>query len=359
MFDEYRRRLCNYVGVTEEDTLKSNSTTMLDLAFNASTSYKRVIVNGEYYDARIISDSKTTTRGGTGNYVIQFKSGIRFNAGTYIDIYNDGKEMYEKWMIIYDTDNPLFSKPLIKKCNHLLKWKNYYGEIVERWVIFSDNIRLSAAGTQWAAQQKATLPVGTFTLILPCDYETINIRRDKRFLIDEYGTIEAPDAYIVTNRNVFTKTTISKCESECSYDGNVELALTQQQFNPETDNAELMIADYYGEYNERPYEPPETATKTAEILYQDSSDLKMGASYKAYTCHCYENGEEVSGVNINWEVRLLDEYKDLFDYKVENNILYIKCVYSPLLINTEIRLVAADDNKEYTAEKLVKVVSII
>ena len=114
MFKEYRRRLCNYIGSSEEDTLKNTSNTILDSSFNATTNYKRVIVNGEYYDARIISDSKTTTRGGTGNYVIQFKSGIRFNAGTYIDIYNDAKEKYEKWMIIYDMDNPLFNKPLIK-----------------------------------------------------------------------------------------------------------------------------------------------------------------------------------------------------------------------------------------------------
>lgn len=358
MFKEYRRRLCNYIGSSEEDTLKNTSNTILDLSFNATTSYKRVIVNGEYYDARIISDSKTTTRGGTGNYVIQFKSGIRFNAGTYIDIYNDAKEKYEKWMIIYDMDNPLFNKPLIKKCNYLLKWKNYYGDIIERWCIFSDNVRLTSA-TQWAAQQKATLPMGSFTVILPCDFETINIRRDKRFLVDEYGTIEAPDAYIVSNRNVFTKTTVTDC-GECGYDGNVELALTQHQFNPETDNAELMIADYYAEYNEKPFEPPtDVINKTAEITYSDTSDLKMGASYKTYNCLCFDNGKEVPNASINWEVKIIDEYKEFFNYKVEDNILYIKCVYSPLLINTEIRLIATDDSKEYTAEKVIKVVSII
>ena len=99
-------------------------------------------------------------------------------------------------MIIYSSDDLLFEKPLIKKCNYLLKWKNSKDEIIERWCVFSDNTTLRN-GERSAAKDRLILPYVTLLVLVPYDKETINIRRDKRFLIDDVRVETYPDAYIL------------------------------------------------------------------------------------------------------------------------------------------------------------------
>ena len=162
---------------------KKQSINIMESGFEHSQSYRKVKMNGAAYDARIISDSKTTVRGGNGNYVIQFRDGVNPPAGTYVDI-PDNRGTFEPWLILYESDSALFPKHIIKKCNYLLKWKNSNGDIIERWAVFEDNSRIRD-GVSYMQGNSGRSPYNSNALILPCDIETINIRLDKRFFIDK------------------------------------------------------------------------------------------------------------------------------------------------------------------------------
>lgn len=354
MFEDYRRRL-DYSGYNFNDALSKNAKTILDNSFDMSTGYREVFVNGQKFEARIMTDSKTTMRGGSGNYVIQFKSDTTFPAGTYIDIPDMKQKIYEKWLLMYDNDDPLFEKPIIKKCNYLLKWINYKGNIVERWVVFSDNIRLSTGYSSFQ-HNEINMPWSDKILLLPCDIETINIKRGYRFLIDySEGLYGNPEAYIVSNRNVISKTNLNKATK---YSGVIELLVSLHQFNENTDNKQLMIANYYKESDYSEEESP-AGSKSVIIKTNGAQKLIMGMSYKKYIAEFYDDEILNDQIKPIWEVVYNDEFIDYIDYKIENNFLYIKCSYNPLLINGNILIKVKNETNEYVAEQNVKVVSMI
>lgn len=348
MFEDYRRRM-EAMGDNIRESIKQQSTAISESLFVNSTSYKDVIINGKHYDAKFITDSKTTVRGGNGNYVIEFRSNFNPPAGTYVRI-PDNQGNLVVWLIHYKSDNPLYPKHIIKKCNYLLRWKNRYGKIIERWGVLSDNNRLTN-GDSSVQYGKMTLPWQTSSIILPYDNETINLRRDKRLLIDDPSVIDAPDAYIITNRNINTK-------SFGSNDGVIELALSQHQYNPQTDNRHLMVADYYITSEESPA-LPDYDNLICKIEYTGTSDLKMGAPFKTYTARFYQDSKEVPDVEAVWSINILEKNIDYFTYEINGNAVDIKCKYDPSLIGSHFKLSAADIENTCSAERVVEVVSMV
>lgn len=351
MFDQYRNTM-QTLGSGIREANKRQSEQIMNFGFSDSQSYRKVIIDGVERDARIISDSKTTVRGGNGNHVIQFKDDFYIKAGTYIQI-PDAKGDYEWWLSIYESDSTLFPKHIIKKCNYLLKWKNSFGEIVERWCVFNDNTKLMDAERK-SNFNKITLSYYINSLLLPCDEETINIRIDKRFIVDHAHVIDNPDAWIVTNRNVISK-------RFDDYDGVVELAISKHQFNHNVDSKEYMIADYYTDVDTIE-EIDHVASFDCRITYNGTPDLKMGTPFKHYTAEVYSNGRIVDTVPIKWSVTtngIDDMFKDNVSYEVDNNTLKLKCKFNNDLLNSHIRLIAANNEFGISAELPVKVVGIL
>lgn len=344
-FDQYRGRM-RYLGNNIREANKRQSEQIMEVGFSDSQAVRRVIVDGKEYDARIVTDSKTTVRGGNGNHVIQFKNNLYLQAGTYIQI-PDAKGDYEWWLTIYESDATLFPKHIIKKCNYLLKWKNSMGEIVERWCVFSDNNKLMDAERK-TNYNKMTLSYYNNSLILPCDSETINIRIDKRFLIDHSHIIDNPDAWIVTNRNVISK-------RFDDYDGVIELAVSRHQFNHNVDSKEHMIADYFTDV-EVIKDVNEAVFFDCRITYKGSSDLKMGTPFKNYVAEVYCDGELNSSFPISWEVIANDSFDEYLTYETIDNVLRIKCKFNNDLLNSHIRVVATNEEFGFSAELPIKVV---
>ena len=346
MFDAFRKRM-EFQGGNIRQANRTQSQNIMSNSFNDSQSYRQVIMNGQTYDARIISDSKTTVRGGNGNFVIQFKDDIPIQAGSYVQVPN-AQDNLETWLILYESDATLFPKHIIKKCNYLLKWKNSIGKIVERWVVFSDN-RYLMDGEKKTYYNKITIPYTSTSLILPCDEETINIRADKRFLIDHEKVEEAPDAWVVTNRNVISK-------RFDAFDGVVELAIARHQYNHNTDNRDLMIADYYKDISVIE-DVDNTALFDCRIVYNGTSDLKMGTPFKNYTAEVYRDGELAIDIPVTWDIIAGDEVLDNITSEFDGNLLKIKCKFDRTLINSHMRLVATNEEYGFSAELPVKVVS--
>ena len=348
MFEEYRRR-AEMMGGSIRESLKKQSAEISESLFSNSTSVRDVIVNGKHLEAKITTDSKTTVRGGAGNYLIEFRHGYSPKAGTYVQI-PDSDGNYDYWLILYESEDLSFRKHIIKRCNYLLRWKNAGGEIIERWSVFSDNTRLQD-GEWYTANNKMMLPRFTMTLLLPCDSETINIKPDKRFIIDNALVDGNPDTWIVSNRNIVSKT-------YSDYDGVIELAVNRHQFNHVTDSKEFMIANYYNDY-EPEIDIDEDEYLSCEIVYNGTSDLKMGTPFKVYSVVFYANGIKTESVDAVWDVTIPEIINDKCTYEIENKKLKIKCKYDSSYIGSHIRLKVEDVNKLCSTELPIKVVSSI
>jgi len=348
MFEEYRARMARQGGSIRAAN-KLHAEQIMDHSFADSQSYRQVFIHGQEYDARIISDSKTTVRGGNGNYVIQLKNNYPLKAGTYIQI-PDTEGNLDWWLTLYESDATLFPKHIIKKCNYLLKCKNHDGEIVKRWCVFSDNNKLMDAERK-TNYNKLTLSYYSTSLILPCDNETINIRIDKRFLIDHKDVIDNPDAWIVTNRNIVSK-------RFDAYDGVIELAISRHQFNHNTDSKKYMIADYYTNLDNLE-EVDETSLFDCRIVFNGTSDLKMSTPFKNYTAEVYCNGVLKDDIPIMWNIIADDSILDYLTYETIKNTLKIKCKFNSSLLNSHFKLIAINEEFGCSAELPVKVVSNI
>lgn len=348
MFENYRERMERMGGSIREANLRQ-SVKIMEAGFSDSYATRTVQVVGEDTprEARIISDSKTTMRGGNGNYTIQFRDGFYPPAGTYVDI-PDVEGVMRRWLIMYESDATVFPKHMIQKCNYLLKWKNNHNEIVERWCVVSDNSKL-VEGERKTNYNKMAVPYYSTTLILPCDSETINVDLNKRFLIDHELKEGVPAAWMVNNRNVISKTFDA-------YEGVIELSVSQHQFNHNTDNRDLMIADYYTVHDE-PDDVDAVANYDCRIVYNGDSNLKMGLPFKRYIAEVYKNGEKDDSVEVAWDLVIPDEIADHFELKESGNELGIKCQFDGKMMGSFIRIIAKNEELGCSAELPVKVVS--
>lgn len=347
MLEEYRNRI-ERMGGNIRESLKQQSVEISESLFSNSTSIRDVILNGVHYEAKVTLDSKTSVRGGNGNHLIEFRNSIDPTPGSYVQI-PDNQGNYNYWLILYESDELSFRKHIIKKCNYQLRWKDIYGNIVSRWVVLNDNYRLQNGDTS-VQYGKMNLPYYTINVILPYDSDTINIRRDKRFLIDDPNVVDVPDAFIVTNRNI---------ESKSFGDtGVIELGLSQHQYNSITDDRELMIADCYVEPKESPTLPL-YHNLTCKITYSGTPELKMGSPFKTYVASFYQDGKEVNDIKAIWKVEYLDQLNDYISYQINDNELQISCKYNPNIIGSHIKLTITDSHKTCIDKKTVKVVSTI
>ncbi len=113
MFETYRKRMARQ-GSSVRLANKYQSEAIMVHGFENSQAYRKVRIGGEEYDARILSDSKTTVRGGNGNYVIQMKDDIPLKAGTYIEV-PDAQGNYDYWLTLYMSLTLYYSQSTLLK----------------------------------------------------------------------------------------------------------------------------------------------------------------------------------------------------------------------------------------------------
>lgn len=190
MFDEYKKRLLLY-GRNAHEALMTSNEEIMEYAFADMTTYKRVKVNGTYYDARFLEDRKDTVESAAGNHRIQFRKGVHFPVGTYIEIPNE-EEVYEKWLLVSDVDAVQFPKNCILKCNYNLKWI-YNNRLIEYPVALRTKNSYTDGVKQ--AEEFNTLD-NQSAFWIPFNEDTQEITYDMRFLIS--NNPKHPKAFKVT-----------------------------------------------------------------------------------------------------------------------------------------------------------------
>lgn len=345
MFDDYRTRL-GHLGLNNREAISSQSIMTKEMLFENTQSYKSVYIDGKSYDARITTDVADNVRSGDGNYKIEFRNGQLFHSGTYVQIENAFGQV-DTWIIMDVLDDLFFPQHLIKKCTYCLKWKNYNGDIISRWIAFNDSYRLEEGIRYY--DNKTVLPDGSMIFFIGYDGETALIDQDDRFIIDADIYKNIPDCYKVTNRSI-TRVTNSN--------GIITLFLQRTQFNPNTDNAELMIADYFNDkLNESANVIQPNQHISVDIIYSGNNRLVMGMPYKEYRM-IFEDDKgyqlDITGI---WDIYILPEFNDFILYEIDHNVLKIKALYNENLVNYKLKVIARNNDNSISKDLEIKVVS--
>lgn len=139
------------------------------------------------------------------------------------------------WLITEkNADTEVYSKGTMQQCNHLLRWVDSDGEIIERWCIVSDGTKYLVG--EWGDNDNiVTRGDMRVSLIIARDRYTVKLNRENRFLIDD-GASPNVIAYRLTK----------PFKMHGGFSKNGVLAFVLSECNTEdTDNMDLRIANYY------------------------------------------------------------------------------------------------------------------
>jgi len=221
VLDMYKRRL-GLRDDTARDRWLHNTQAWINKKLPRSLSYHTAIIDGEERKCAILSTQNDKEK------KICSMPGEALVCGTYVEW------MDNVWLITQlNAPNEVYQTALMTQCNYLLKWVNDKGEIISRWSIAVD-------GTKYLTgefyQPYMTVGDSRMQLTIPRDDETVLLNRGVRFLIDD------PDA---TQPQAYELSKINRAGNVYNGHGVFIHMLTESNFNPKTDNPELMIADYY------------------------------------------------------------------------------------------------------------------
>lgn len=141
------------------------------------------------------------------------------------------------WLVSAMPDNNgIYEKAILWKCKYTLRFISPISASVVEYPIYSRNSTQYGTGEQ----NKEHISAGDsqHLIYIPYNTETNMVDNGFRFLIDRNKA--SPTAYRVTQVDP-----ISYAVGGESEDGLIQWSVLEVQFNSETDNAELMVADYF------------------------------------------------------------------------------------------------------------------
>ena len=121
MYDAFKRRH-QMSGASMSQAMVNQSDMIMNATFDRDPAFKKVCIDGKYVDAKYKVHAYTSLSSGDSvDYYLQFRPGVYYEPGTYVDIPNrDGN--YERWLIVLKDDLPQFPLHYVLKTNWTLKW---------------------------------------------------------------------------------------------------------------------------------------------------------------------------------------------------------------------------------------------
>lgn len=238
------------------------------------------------------------------------------------------------WLVTkIDFDDEVTRKGRIVQCNRQIRWQNpKTGEIVERWCLatkpYTSNIDAGAVVSTSNREYKIQIPY---------DDETRMVDIDKRFLLEKVG--KAPKAYTVTSVDTLTN------RYEDIDGGFLIWNLTQGEYNPERDNAELMIADYMVP-GEVPSSPPPVGLLPCSISGKGTIRCGMKRTYTA-TFYLADGTTEDSSVTAVWTVTPPAGYESAVTWQANGNFMELTIASDESIAGQAVALSVTDQNGVY------------
>ena len=213
-------------GADRRDLILKREQDFIRRKLPLNLSYKTLLINGQEQNAAVISSDNLDTK------TICSLPNEDFPHGGLV------YWMDQHWLITgKDADNEVYTRGTMRQCNHLLKWVNDEGKIVERWCIVEDGTKY-LTGEYGDNDFIVTRGDARATMIITRDKETVKLGRKNRFIIDDSDSL-TPLAYRLTK----------PFKLGGSYNGNGIISYVLAECNTEdSDNLELRIANYYDHF---------------------------------------------------------------------------------------------------------------
>lgn len=182
--------------------------------------------------------------------------------------------------------------------------------------------------------------------IMPTNDDTRTIGYDTKFLISEPGRYP-PIAWKVSK--IFN-----------AFNGDItRFTMTQEQFNDATDNAELMIANYY----ESAVEPEVVETEEVktfnnlEIVYSGQPAVRAGGGYKKFTLKIRLDNNLVDVTeDVKWSIDFSNGDSTKLESSIKDNVFKVKCLPDYSLIGKTFTITA--ESKYGSKSIIVEVISL-
>lgn len=351
MFEEYRARMFA-LGSYEGETRRRNSQKIMDTTWRRDASTKPVYVKWVDSGLPHVDDidvpvyakynvkSYHNITGDEVAYLLQFRlSDIKENhdikVGSYVYIPNELNE-FEWWLIVHYDDRPQFRQFSILKCTWTYRWVSEvtgYRRIYE--CLGAPRKQNSYNSGVWLDYTTQTVE-NQDVFWVPTNSDTKTIVYDTKFLKSEKGRVP-PLAYKV-----------SKIE-DTAIQGITKFTMTQEMFDPDKDNAELMIANYHNT-KVTPIVPEIEIDKIPSVLtiaHSGAPTVKTGGGYKKLTLQHSVDGElkAVTGA-VEWKTDREDKIELVRDgatCKVK-----VKGDFDPLIIGQKFTVTAVWENSSKT-----------
>lgn len=142
--------------------------------------------------------------------------------------------------------------------------------------------------------------------------------------------------------------------------GLCKIILKQDFFDPQRDNPELMIADYYKDkvsLNNIPADPDiHTSHITAHINISSwkSPKIIIGSTYSEMLGEFYHGSDLIEQAG-QWNIQIPDDIQDKFQIETKDNKLRIKCDKDYSLVGKVIIITFSDVNNRWKATQEIEV----
>lgn len=357
MLDSYKKRLQSY-GSYDGEVRNNHAQKIMEVSFLRDAATRPVYVkwvnsglptitdDDEIVYAKFNAKSYYTVTGDDVAYLLQFqnndvKTNENIRVGSYVYIPNELGEM-EWWLIVHFDDRPLFRQFSILKCTWTYRWVSQVdGKRVIHECLGVPRKQNSYNSGVWQDDTFKTVENQDIAF-MPTNEDTKTIIYDTKFLKSSPGRFPP----IVWK--------VSKIEDAIP-DGLSRFTMTQEMFDPEKDNAELMIADYYSSAVTPQYDS--TIQKSLQIVYSGQCGVRAGGGYKKFTAKSRVDGEliDING-NVTWNVIVPDGNQDKISYIADGNVLKVKCLSYYNLIGSTFTISASCNELADTLE--VEVISL-
>ena len=360
MLESYRLRMAA-LGGYEGEAKRRNAQKIMDASWMRDSATKPVYVKWVDSGLPLIDDddvpvyakynvkSYHNITGDEVAYLLQFRledmrerSDIK--VGSYVQIVNEMDEP-EWWLIVHMDDRLQFRQFSILKCLWVYKWvsKKDGQRIVHQCLAPPRNQSSYNSGT-WL-DYTFQIVENQSIAIMPTNDDTRTIGYDTKFLISEPGRYP-PIAWKISK--IFN-----------SFNGDItRFTMTQEQFNPATDNSELMIANYY----ENAIEPEIIKTQESttfndlEIVYSGQPTVRAGGGFKKITLKECIDGQLVDiSDDVKWSVDFGGS-EDKLKYTADGNVFKVKCTNDYSLIGKTFTIIA--ESKNSSKSIVVEVISL-
>lgn len=317
-WDTYFNFLCSN-GATEKERIINQA--KYDLIYNhkSSLSNKSIYINEIEHNALILS--MNTNSSVTNEKKIIMMPGDCIHLGDYVVWDN------HEWIVTdVNDDKEISYSGKIEKCNAILKFQDSEGKVYSYQAV-----RKSNTGSNTKTSEYVEIISGNCQFYVPFNSETSKIAINKRFMLWNQG--ETPEVYKLIGITPIMES-ISSFKT-----GYFIFTMERDVYNPNTDNVDLMIADYF--------DSPEEAGEEI-ILSCEKDEVIIGGS---------KVNIKSSKENCEWKLIAFDGYEQYFHIEHSGYDCWVWCDENYDLIGQSIKVICFLD--DINSELMFKVVSRI